>query len=341
MGQDDRIDFSRRDRELGPVALPQFLQALKQATIHEHTLPGVFEQILRPCDSACSTHERQVSHRRTISGLRSGPGANLTSMGNVLKRAVLWLAVLSAAVSVSAQSKGLLSVDAIYHPERRVAFSGFPEDNISWLDPATYLVTRQSGSGLEWLKVDAATGRTSPLFDAGRMETVLATLPGVTRAEAGLIARSTDLIFNTARTGAVVTIADDLYFYDIAGTRASRLTSAAGTEEEPTFSPDGKLVAFVRANNLFVVDVATQRERALTTDGGREIFNGKLDWLYQEEIYGRDQFRGYWWSPDSARIAFLQLDERPVPGTRSLITFPIDRCSKSPTIQRLEIPTRW
>jgi dipeptidyl-peptidase 4 len=234
-------------------------------------------------------------------------------MGNVLKRAVLWLAILSAAVSVSAQSKGLLSVDAIYHPERRVAFSGFPEDNISWLDPATYLVTRQSVSGLEWLKVDAATGRTSPLFDAARMEAVLATLPGVTRAEAGLIARSNDLIFNAARTGVVATIADDLYFYDMAGARASRLTTAAGTEEEPTFSPDGKLVAFVRANNLFVVDVATQREQALTADGGREIFNGKLDWLYQEEIYGRDQFRGYWWSPDSARIAFLQLDERPVP----------------------------
>ena len=135
----------------------------------------------------------------------------------------------------------------------------------------------------------------------------------MTRAEAGLIARSNDLIFNPARTGMLVTIADDLYFYDFAGTRASRLTTASGTEEEATFSPDGQLVAFVRANNLYVVDIATQTERALTTDGGREMLNGKLDWLYQEEIYGRDQFRGYWWSPDSARIAFLQLDERPVP----------------------------
>jgi dipeptidyl-peptidase-4 len=234
-------------------------------------------------------------------------------MGNVVKRAVLWLAILSAAVSVSAQSKGLLTVDAIYHPERRVAFGGFPEDNLAWLDPSTYLVARRTGSGLEWHKVDAATGRTTPLFDPARMESVLATLPGVTRTEAGLIARSDDLVFNATRTGVVATIADDLYFYDITGTRASRLTTAAGAEEEPTFSPDGTLVAFVRANNLYVVDIATQRERALTTDGGREIFNGKLDWLYQEEIYGRDQFRGYWWSPDSARIAFLQLDERPVP----------------------------
>src|SRR5205085_3022486 len=90
-------------------------------------------------------------------------------------------------------------------------------------------------------------------------------------------------------------------------------TSAPGAEEEATFSPDGRQVAFVRNNNLFLVDVASQREQAVTTDGSNEILNGKLDWLYQEEIYGRGRFRGYWWSPDSTRIAFLQLDERPVP----------------------------
>ena len=53
--------------------------------------------------------------------------------------------------------------------------------------------------------------------------------------------------------------------------------------------------------------------RPITTDGNHERLNGKLDWLYQEEIYGRGQFKGYWWSPDSTRLAFLQLDERPVP----------------------------
>ena len=234
-------------------------------------------------------------------------------MRNLLKRAAPLLGVLMAAVSLSAQSKGLLTVDAIYHPERRVAFSGFAEDGISWLDPATYVIARQSGSGYDWLKVDAASGKSTALFDAVRMETALASLPGVTRAEAGQVARANDLTFNAAKTGALVTIADDLYFYDISSAKASRLTTAAGEEEQATFSPDGKSVAFVRANNLYVVDLGSQRERALTTDGGREILNGKLDWLYQEEIFGRDQFRAYWWSPDSARVAFLQLDERPVP----------------------------
>jgi len=234
-------------------------------------------------------------------------------MRNLVRRVLLLAVAAGAAATVSAQSTGLLSVDVIYHPERSISFSGSPEDGISWLDPAAYAVARRSADGFNWVRVDAVSGRTSPLFDADRMENALASLPGVTRAEARLIARSNDLTFNAARTAMVVTIADDLYFYDAAGARAVRLTTAPGVEEEASFSPDGKLVAFVRNNNLFVVDVATERERALTSDGTREILNGRLDWLYQEEIYGRGQFRGYWWSPDSLRIAFLQLDERPVP----------------------------
>jgi dipeptidyl-peptidase-4 len=234
-------------------------------------------------------------------------------MGNMMKRTVLCLGVLGMTATLAAQSKGLLTVDSIYHPDRRANFSGAPQSDLTWLDAATYVVFQQSGSRYEWLKIDAASGRTSPLFDADRMETALASLPGVTRTEAGLIARSSELTFNPARSGAVVTIDDDLYFYDVPAAKASRLTSTSGIEEEATFSPDGQFIAFVRANNLYAVDLATQKERALTSDGGREILNGKLDWLYQEEIYGRDRFRGYWWSPDSARVAFLQLDERPVP----------------------------
>ena len=84
-------------------------------------------------------------------------------------------------------------------------------------------------------------------------------------------------------------------------------------EEEARFSPDGRLVAFVRGNNL--LRRRRQRQAGTRTDDGRraQLLNGKLDWLYQEEIYGRGRFRGYWWSPDSSRLAFLQLDERPVP----------------------------
>jgi dipeptidyl-peptidase 4 len=235
-------------------------------------------------------------------------------MGKGTLAAAFSLSILATLVTVDAQvGSRRLTIDDIYSPSRRINFSGSPETSITWLDSLTYLSRRRGANGVEWIKVDASSGRTSPLFDAGAMASALATLPGVTRDEATDLARSGDLTFNPARTGALVTIADDLYFYSFASTKAERLTTEAGEEEVATFSPDGRMVAFVRGNNLHVVDIATQREQAITTDGNRELLNGKLDWLYQEEIYGRGQFKGYWWSPDSSRLAFLQLDEKPVP----------------------------
>jgi dipeptidyl-peptidase-4 len=218
----------------------------------------------------------------------------------------LFVACLAIA-GLEAQEQKRLTLDAIYDPQTRVSFSGAPPQT-TWLDDATYLVSRRG----TWMKVDAATGDSAPLFDAGAMENALASLPGVSRDEARAAARG-GLEFNETHTAAVVTIASDLYFYDFGSNRAARLTNTPGEEELADFSPNGRTVAFVRAHNLYAVDVTGGRERALTGDGSKDLFNGQLDWLYQEEIYGRDNFKGFWWSPDSSRVAFLQLDERPVP----------------------------
>ena len=156
-------------------------------------------------------------------------------------------------------------------------------------------------------------GVREPFLDLTEMEAAVAELPGVTEAEAGRAARRPDHLMNAARTALVFDLAEDLYHYDLESHRARRLTASPGREEEVSFSPDGLLVAFVRDHNLFVVAVDHRREYALTTDGDTATRNGQLDWVYQEEIYGRGNFRGYWWSPDSARIAYLQLDDARVP----------------------------
>jgi dipeptidyl-peptidase-4 len=224
-------------------------------------------------------------------------------------------ALLGVAVAAEAQQKPL-ALDAIYDPQARVDFSGNPPTDVTWLDDTHYLLVRRAsgGRGSEWLKVDAATGRTDPLFDVERMATALAAIPGVTRDEAlALVRRAGNLTLNPSNTAALLTLANDLFLYDFGSGRATRLTSTPDEEELATFSPDGRLVAFVRSNNLFVVETATPRERAITSDGTADILNGKLDWVYQEEIYGRGEFRAYWWSPDSSRLAFLQLNDGPVP----------------------------
>ena len=222
--------------------------------------------------------------------------------------AVLAAILLAAALDGQAQQRAL-TIEDIYDPEQRVDFSGSPASDVEWLDATSYL-TPGRGRGARWQRVEADSGDASPFADTDRMAEVLAALPGVTGAEANGLTR--DLDFNPERTGVLLTIGDDLYVYDFGTERATRLTDTPGTEELATFSPDGRLVAFVRGNNLFVTGLSGGSERALTADGTAEILNGKLDWLYQEEIYGRGIFRGYWWSPDSSHVAFLQLDERQV-----------------------------
>jgi dipeptidyl-peptidase-4 len=227
---------------------------------------------------------------------------------------IVALLLLATSVPVQGQQR-LLTLDDLYDPDRKVDFSGSPPSGLVWLSDTHYLWPRpaDSGSGTELMKVEATTGRLEPFFDAARMEAALTRLPGVEADEARRLARQRSYTMNPARTAAVLTIADDLFYYEFGADRAVRLTASPGEEEEVSFSPDGRTVAFVRANNLHVVDVSEPRERALTTDGSDVILNGKLDWVYQEEIYGRGNYRGYWWSPDSSRLAFLQLDERPVP----------------------------
>jgi dipeptidyl-peptidase-4 len=105
-----------------------------------------------------------------------------------------------------------------------------------------------------------------------------------------------------------------LYYYPFNGDRAFRLTFDPYVEEEFSFSPDGRQAAFVRRNNLYVINLEEQRqEKQLTTSGTDQILNGKFDWVYQEEVYGRGNWKAYWWSPDSSHLAFMQVDDRPVP----------------------------
>lgn len=112
-----------------------------------------------------------------------------------------------------------------------------------------------------------------------------------------------------------------------------RLTRTEDAEEDPKPSPDGSRVAFVRDFDLWLLDLATGTERALTTDGEEGAFlNGTTDWLYWEEIWDRDA-TGYWWSPDGTRIALYRFDERQVP-----VHPLVDESPLHPTVRQQKYP---
>jgi dipeptidyl-peptidase-4 len=187
--------------------------------------------------------------------------------------------------------------------------SGSPVTGLTWLDDKHYLQNREGRPH----KVNALTGRSQPhpQQDLNRLAEGFGRLPTIGKPLAQKLVRSPLLRMNSARSGAVLDHENDLYYGNLDGSGAVRLTKTPAGEELVTFSPDGKFVAFVRDNNLYLVDVATQTERALTTDGSALVFNGKADWVYFEEIFNRNRL-AYWWSPDSTRLIFLRFDDTPV-----------------------------
>lgn len=97
------------------------------------------------------------------------------------------------------------------------------------------------------------------------------------------------------------------------------------------FSPDGKEVAYVRANDIYVERIEDGRITRLTNDGSETTINGTSDWVYEEELSVRDGFR---WSPDGTHIAYWQFDATGV-GVFSLIN---DTDSLYPVITRIPYP---
>ena len=106
----------------------------------------------------------------------------------------------------------------------------------------------------------------------------------------------------------------DIYYYSIERDLFKRLTKTKSEERNATFSPDGKLTAFTRDNDLYTIHIDSGKETRYTTDGSDVILNGRAAWVYYEEILGRrSRYKAFWWSPDSKKIVFIRFDENEVP----------------------------
>ncbi len=105
----------------------------------------------------------------------------------------------------------------------------------------------------------------------------------------------------------------ELYLYDLdkpAAEAVRQLTHGGGFATDPKVSPKGGYVSFIRARNVWVIDLADGREIQLTVDGSEVIGNGVAEFVADEEM---DRHTGYWWAPDDSAIAFARIDESAVP----------------------------
>ncbi len=202
-----------------------------------------------------------------------------------------------------------IAFETVYGPKHKVDFGGSPVSGLTWLQDGEHYLQSRDG---KLYKVHAASGRSTLFIDPDKLTEGLMRLPTMTKKEAKSLSKRTSFPMSPDHTAVLLDYENDLYYATMDGTTAVRLTSSPGREKYATFDPRGRFVAFVRDSNLYVVDVATQTERALTTDGGGTIRNGEADWVYFEEVFSR-QWKVFWWSPDSSALAFYRTDNAPVP----------------------------
>ena len=110
-----------------------------------------------------------------------------------------------------------------------------------------------------------------------------------------------------------------LWLYDLhngTGVEDRLLGPASG--DDPKFSPDGSIHLADQDHGLAVIPLHEPGTPTIplapapnpSSADGQEILNGEVDWVYEEEL---DVRSNYFWSPDSKKIAYLQMNETKVP----------------------------
>jgi dipeptidyl-peptidase-4 len=216
------------------------------------------------------------------------------------------LALLIPAIAAP-QEKEEITVEWIYSGESRkvTASSAF-----MWLENNTAILYdyRNSMEERNFEIFNPKSGKRSPAFDMSKALSSLQTFLGEEDTPEVL---SWPVSFDAKGEQALYLFQDDIYLLNLDKAEFHRVTDTEEGEKSVNFSPDGKMIAYVRENNLYVCDVESISEKPLTTEGSETVLNGTLTWLYWEEVFGRRDI-GYWWSEDSKYIAYLQTDESPV-----------------------------
>lgn len=209
-----------------------------------------------------------------------------------------------------------LSIDTLYHPKNRFKYVASPTPLTRWTisqdGSPQLLVRREKG----WVQIDPQAKHDHDV----EAETIwpgtdtlvaqLASLNGVDEKKArgivsGWIASDRSLDRTLLNIDGSIALA---------GFKQTPrwVTRQSSPWNDATLSPDGQRIAFVQDYDLYAMHIETGRMIRLTGDGSPTRLNGRLDWVYQEEVYGRGKFKAFWWSEDSRSIAFLRIDNSKV-----------------------------
>jgi dipeptidyl-peptidase 4 len=206
---------------------------------------------------------------------------------------------------VNAQGKKPMTFEQIFkggEPRLTKQLPNIP----GWADDRHYLESkrREGDDHAKMYAVNAETGEETPYRDMQQFRDVVG--KGIDPASPA--SASNDYAH------LIYTRDNDLFLLDTSTHKFTQLTATPEEEKNPTIAPAGNAVAFTRGPNLYVIDLASGKETAITNDGSDVIYNGWASWVYYEEVLGRpSRYRAFWWSPDSKRLAFFRFNDTRVP----------------------------
>ena len=214
----------------------------------------------------------------------------------------------SAQATATTAAKKELTLDRLFSPP---FLGGRTTQGIQWApDGKRFSYVERKDAAIELWTMDAATGERKILVDAETLKSVTQPEKAKTTQATGLGRVQADNYQWAPDSGSLLFIGtNSMVLLDLKTMQAKPVVSSEVEIEDPKFSPDGKWISFSRNANLFAVNLASGETKTLTTGGSEEVLKGKLDWVYPEEL---DTRTAYWWSPDSSKIAYYEMDERPV-----------------------------
>lgn len=201
-----------------------------------------------------------------------------------------------------AQDKKAISLEDVF---KNNTFAQKSVYGINWMKDGQYYSSLQRGlSGPRVVKINVATGEeTDVLIDGGKLGINFSSYSFNPEETKALITSEVESIYRRSSKGVY-------HVVDLQTGTAQKLMNGEKIMYA-TLSPDNDKVAFVKDNNLYMVELNSNQVTQITSDGKwNHIINGAADWVYEEEF---SMSKAFDWSPDGKKIAFIRFDETDVP----------------------------
>lgn len=225
---------------------------------------------------------------------------------NIYMKSLLVMSVATMAYPVECNGKNNIvnEIAPYVYPANRVesapAMKFMP-------DGLTYLAASEDNTKI--IKYDLATGdEIETVFNAAKTrEASISSFENFSISPDGtklLISLDSEMIYRRSYKA-------KYYVFEIKRNILRQLSTNHKYQQIPQFSPDGRTVAFVADNNIYLKKLDYNSEVAVTTNGVKNsIINGATDWTYEEEFTSTSTIA---WAPDSETLSYISFDETQVP----------------------------